>query len=156
LGYLRKIGDQKFRIMYDAPSVSGKRCRKTETLVGVTKKQAEAILAQRKAAIVRGEFASGSDIRMNELFDRFMQVKGERLAPATLHCYDGMLKLYLRPAFGVRKVGSIQATDLVNAYAQWSRRPISGRTVRHTADLMRNVLNRAVKWGILPRNPRHS
>ncbi|MEO6834839.1 MAG: site-specific integrase, partial [Candidatus Tumulicola sp.] len=26
-------------------------------------------------------------------------------------------------------------------------------TVRHAADLMRNVLNRAVKWNIIPRNP---
>ena len=153
MGYLKKIGDKKFRIMYDVPWMNGKRRQKTETLVRTTKRHAEAILAEREAAVVRGECATSGDVRMNELFDRFMQVKAERLAPATLHRYDGLLGVYLRPAFGTRKAGSIRATDLVSAYSQWARRPISGRTVRHAADLMRNVLNRAVKWGILPRNP---
>jgi hypothetical protein len=31
LGYLRKLGDKKFRIMYDIASVDGKRRQKTET-----------------------------------------------------------------------------------------------------------------------------
>ena len=41
MGYLRKIGDKKFRIVYDVISIDGKRRQKTETLFGVTKKQAE-------------------------------------------------------------------------------------------------------------------
>jgi hypothetical protein len=64
LGYLRKIGDKKFRIMYDVVPVNGKRQQKTETLVGVTKKQAEAILAKRKAAVVAGEFTPCADMTM--------------------------------------------------------------------------------------------
>ncbi len=40
LGYLRKIGDKKFRIVYDVISIDGKRRQKTETLFGVTKKPA--------------------------------------------------------------------------------------------------------------------
>jgi integrase len=139
--------------VYDVPSPNGKRRQKTETLLGVTKKQAEATVAAREAAVLRGEYGSGGDIRMNELFDRFMQVKSERLAPASLHRYDGLLGVYLRPTFGTRTVGSVKASDLVSAYARWTQRRISGRTVRHAADLMRNVLNRAVKWGILGRNP---
>lgn len=153
MGYLKKIGDKKFRIVYNVPSLNGKRRQKTETLVGVTKKQAEATVAARGAAVLRGEYGSGSDIQMNELFDRFMQVKADRLAPASLHRYDGLLDVYLRPTFGGRTVDSVKASDLVSAYAQWTKRRISGRTVRHAADLMRNVLNRAVKWGILGRNP---
>jgi len=153
LGYLKKIGDKKFRIVYNVPSLNGKRKQKTETLVGVTKKQAEAIVAAREAAVLRGEYGSGSDIQMNELFDRFMQVKADRLAPASLHRYDGLLDVYLRPAFGTRTAGSVKASDLVSAYSRWTQRRISGRTVRHASDLMRNVLNRAVKWGVIGLNP---
>jgi hypothetical protein len=61
--------------MYDVVSVNGKRQQKTETLVGVTKKQAEAMLAKRKAAVVAGEYLPCADMTMNELFDRFMQAK---------------------------------------------------------------------------------
>ena len=84
MGYLRKVGDKKFRIMYDVVFVNGKRRQKTETLVGVTKKQAEAILAKRKAAVVESEYLPCADMTMNELFDRFMQAKEGRLAATTL------------------------------------------------------------------------
>ena len=103
LGYLRKLGDKKFRIMYDVLSVNGTRRQKTETLIGVTKKQAVAILAKRKAAVVAGEFTPCADMTMNELFDRFMQAKEGRLAATTLQRYESLLRLYLRPAVGAKK-----------------------------------------------------
>ena len=153
MGYLRKVGDKKFRIMYDVMFVNGKRRQKTETLVGVTKKQAEAILAKRKAAVVAGEYLPCADMTMNELFDRFMQAKEGRLAATTLQRYESLLRLYLRPAVGTRKVGSVKAVDLLATYARWSKRPVSGRTVHHAAELLRNVLRRAVKWEVILRSP---
>jgi hypothetical protein len=36
---IRKLGEKKYRIVHDAPSVGGKRKQKTETLDRVTKKQ---------------------------------------------------------------------------------------------------------------------
>jgi hypothetical protein len=105
LGYLRKIGDKKFRIMYDVVSVDGKRRQKTETLVGLTKQQAEAILAKRKAAVVAGEYLPSGDMTMNDLFDRFMQAKQGRLAATTVQRYECLLRLYLRPAVGAKRVG---------------------------------------------------
>ncbi len=152
MGHLRKIREKKFRIVYDVATVDGKRRQRTETLVGVTKAQAEAILAKRKE-VARISGPQGYDMRMNELFDRFMQVKTERLAPNTMQRYEGLLKLYLRPAFGIRMADSVKAGDLVAAYARWSKSGVGVRTIRHAADLMRNVLNRAVKWGIVDRNP---
>jgi integrase len=89
---------------------------------------------------------------MNDLFDRFMQVKADRLAPTTLQRYEGLLQRYLRPAFGGRRVSSVKASDLVGAYAKWSKGRVKGRTVRHAADLTRNVMNRAVKWDLIARN----
>ena len=153
MGYLRKIGDKKFRIMYDVMSVDGKRRQKTETLFGVTKKQAEALLAKRKAAVLSGECIPNADMTMNELFDRFIQSRENRLAASTLQRYEGLLRVYLRPALGTRKVAGVKAVDILAAYARWSKRSVSARTVRHAADLLRNVLRRAVKWEIILRSP---
>jgi integrase len=139
--------------MYDIVSVDGKRRQKTETLVGLTKKQAEAILTQRKAAVVAGEYLPTGDMTMNELFDRFMQSKQGRLAATTAQRYECLLRLYLRPAVGGKKVGSVRTVDLLAVYAQWSKRSVSGRTVRHAADLLRDVLRRAVKWEVILRSP---
>jgi integrase len=153
LGYLRKLGDKKFRIMYDVLSINGTRRQKTETLIGVTKTQALAILAKRKAAVVAGEFTPCADMTMNELFDRFMQTKEGRLAATTLQRYESLLRLYLRPAIGRKKVAGVRAVDLLAVYAQWSKRSVSGRTICHAADLLRNVLRRAVKWEVILRSP---
>lgn len=134
-------------------SVDGKRRQKTETLVGATKKQAEALLAKRKAAVVAGEYLPSGDMTMNELFDRFMQAKQSRLAATTVQRYESLLRLYLRPAVGGKKVRSLRAVDLLAAYAQWSKRSVSARTVHHAAELLRNVLRRAVKWEVILRSP---
>ena len=41
---------------------------------------------------------------MNELFDRFIRVKSDRLVPSTLvQRYEDILRVYLRPAFGRRR-----------------------------------------------------
>jgi integrase len=153
LGYLRKLEDRKYRIIYDLADACGKRRQRTETLVGVTKQEAEAILAQRKREVSRGELPVETEIRMNELFDRFVQVKSDRLAPSTLQRYEGLINVYLLPAFGTMPVSSVKTTDLMTSYARWSKKKVGARTVRHAADLMRNILNRAVKWSLIPRNP---
>ncbi|MGH7737781.1 MAG: tyrosine-type recombinase/integrase [Candidatus Tyrphobacter sp.] len=54
---------------------------------------------------------------------------------------------------GAKKVGGVRAVDLLAAYAQWSKRSVSGRTIHHAADLLRNVLRRAVKWEVILRSP---
>ena len=153
MGYLKKLENRKFRIVYDVMSVNGKRRQKTETLVGVTKNQAAAILARRTTAVLAGEAPGNSTISMNQLFDRFIEAKRDRLAATTLQRYEGLLRLYLRPVFGTRKVASIRPVDLLAAYAHWSKRSVSARTVRHAVDLLRNVLRRAVKWEIIARSP---
>ncbi len=153
MGYFRKIGDKKFRIMYDVVSLNGNRRQEIETLAGVTKKQAEAILAKRKAAVVAGEYLPCTDMTMNELFNRFMQAKEGRLAATTLQRYECLLRLYLRPVVGSKKVAAVRAVDLLAAYAQWSKRSVSGRTIRHAAELLRNALRRAVKWDVILRSP---
>jgi integrase len=90
---------------------------------------------------------------MNDLFDRFMQAKENRLAATTLQRYEGLLRLYLRPAFGAKRVANVKAVDILAAYAEWSKRSISARTVRHAAELLRNVFRRATKWEIILRSP---
>jgi hypothetical protein len=82
-----------------------------------------------------------------------MQTKEGRLAATTLQRCESLLRLYLRPAIGRKKVAGVGAVDLLAMYAQWSKRSVSGRTICHAADLLRNVLRRAVKWEVIVRSP---
>lgn len=149
---IRKLGDKKYRIVYDAPPRNGKRRQMTETLVGVTKAKAEAILADRKRSVTGGQFVADQEMTCNDLFDRFMEVKSKKCAATTLQRYDSLLRTYLRPRSGKMPLGKLKTADLVSAYALWSRSDITARTVLHAHDLMRNALNRAVKWSLVTRS----
>jgi integrase len=149
---IRKLGDKRYRIVYDAPPRNGKRRQMTETLVGVTKAKAEAILADRKRSVTGGQFVADLEMTLNDVFDRFMEVKSKKCAATTLQRYDSLLRTYLRPRFGKIALGELKAADLVSAYALWSRSDVTARTVLHAHDLMRNALNRAVKWAIVSRS----
>jgi hypothetical protein len=53
MGYLKRIGDKRYRVQYDRLPENDKRRLKRETLDNVTKKQAETILAQRDSRSAR-------------------------------------------------------------------------------------------------------
>jgi integrase len=152
LGYIKRLADKKYRIIYDAPLRNGKRRQKTETLVGVTKAQAESVLAERKRAVIGGDFIADAAMTVNELFDRFMTAKSRKCAPTTLQRYDSLMRTYLRPAFGTVTLAKLKTVHLVSAYATWSEKGTSAATLLHAHDLMRNTLNRAVKWDVVPRS----
>lgn len=158
MGYLKRLADKRYRIKYEIPPTNGRtRQQKTETLLGVTKKEAEAILASRQAQVSSGNYKS-EDITVSMLFERFMEVKKTaKRAPATLARYDTLYATYIGPAFKDIPLKSLRQQHLTDAYAQWSKegksgRPLSARTVRHAHDLLRGMLNYAVRREMVVRN----
>jgi hypothetical protein len=86
--------------MYDLPRIGGKRRQKTETLVGVTRKQTEIYVAEHEKMVIGGDYVEDSGITLNDVFDRFTTAKRRNCAATTLQRYDGLLRKYLRPTFG--------------------------------------------------------
>jgi integrase len=158
MGFLKKLADKKYLIKYNVSPANGKaRQQKTETLKGVTKKQAEAILAQRKAQVTSRTYIQ-EQINVSMLFEHFMAAKnaGNR-APTTLARYGTLYTTYIKPAFGTMLLKNLDQHHLTDAYSRWSLKgksghPLSPRTVRHIHDLMRGMLNYAVRKGKVSRN----
>jgi integrase len=158
MGFIKKLGNRKYLIKFNVPPTNGKaRQQKTETLKGCTKKQAEAILAERKARVASGNYIQ-EQITVSMLFDRFMAVKraGSR-APTTLARYGTLYRTYIEPAFGAMLLKNLDQQHLTDAYSRWlikgkSGRPLSARTIRHVHDLIRGMLNYAVRKGKASRN----
>lgn len=83
MGYLKRLADKKWRIRYDVSSRNdGRRKQKAETLVNVTKPQAEAILADRKRGIVAGEYIL-EDLTVTELF---CAIRAVQITTCANHC----------------------------------------------------------------------
>jgi integrase len=146
---IKRVGEKKYRIVYDVPPGNGRpRQQKRETLVGVTKQEAEAIRAQRVEAIRKGEYIRETDMAMAELFEKFMATRRKQLAPTSLDRYTSLIATYLTPELGAVKVAALRKRHLIEAFEAWrdrgGRQP-SGRTIKHAFDLLRAVLNWAVR-----------
>lgn len=156
MGCLKRIGDKKYRIVYDLPS-NGKRKQKTETLNGVTRPEAEAILAKRKAQVSSADYAF-EEITISTLFVRFMQSRETaQCSPKTLERYGTLYASYIEPAFRSMLLKDLQPHHLVTAYGQWLKKgkggkPLSPRTVRHIHNLVRGMLGYAVRKDLVARN----
>lgn len=153
---IRRLTDKKYRIVYNVPS-NGKRKQKTETLAGVTKKEAEAIYAQRMKEVSDGKYAApNGGMTCDDLFVRFMKSRARLCAPSTLQQYEVMLKVRLRPSFGAKKLADIKTIDILSAYESWADSKVGARTIIHAHNLLRATLNKAVKWELISRSPADS
>lgn len=114
-------------------------------------------MAQREA-----QFAPGNYIQerttVSMLYELFIESKrkGKR-APTTLGRYGTLYKTYIEPAFGNMALNDLKQEHLTDAYARWSikgksGRPLGARTVRHVHDLIRGMLNYAVRKEKVSRN----
>lgn len=164
MGYLKRFGDKKYRIQYAVLPRDGKRQLKRETLEGVSKKQAEAILAQREAEVLaqRKALENGDqtkdEIDLATLFDLFLAQKRSSKEDNTIRRYETLVKLYLRSRFGVMQAKQLRPHHLMTAYSDWlehgreGRKAVSAKTIRHVHELLRNILNWGLRRELLSRN----
>jgi integrase len=146
---IKRVGEKKYRIVYDIPPVDGRpRQQKRETIIGVTKHEAEAIRAKRIEAIKKGEYVCETDMAMAHLFEKFMATRRKRLAATSVDRYASLIATYLKPELGSIKVTALRKQHLIAAFEAWQdrdgRRP-GGRTIKHAFDLLRAILNWAVR-----------
>lgn len=158
-GHLKRIGENKYRIVYDAPKgIDGKRKLKTETIFG-NKKAAEAALSDRVTAIQRGDYIDSGKLTVHDLFQRFMEGSESSLAATTRQRYAGIVKHHIDPSLGKIVLSQLSPLHLEQAYAKWLQQGrirekggLSHRTVLHYHRLLHRVLSQAVKWRLATRN----
>lgn len=158
MGYLKRLGDKKYRIVYDVAPRDGKvRQQKTETLVGVTKPEAEAYLAKRKSETNFG-LRIPEEVAIATLYERFRESRVvARRSPKTIERYDQLYNSYIGPAFGHLQVQNLRQEHLCAAYVRWSKkgvggRPLGARSLRHIHDLIRAMLHYAIRKELVARN----
>lgn len=76
-----------------------------------------------------------------------------RVRERTHRDYVWLLKKYIRPSLGERRLDQLKALELQKLYGELSAQGLSPRTVRYAHTVLRNALEQAVKWGMIARNP---
>ncbi len=153
-GQIISRGERTFLVrVYMGRDESGKRKYHNKTIHG-NKKDAQAYLNQVLRDKDLNLFAEPSKKTLNEYLDQWLEstVKS-RVRDRTYRDYCSLLDRYIRPALGGRRISQIGPMEIQAVYGQLTERGLSARTVRYAHGILRDALQQAVKWQLLPRNP---
>lgn len=157
-GQIEPRGDDCYRIKvftgYEQDEMGRlKRCYHSETIHG-TKKEAERRLTMLLNELDRGTFIKETKETLNQYLDRWLAVAAKpRVSPSTYADYVWLLKTYVRPVLGKKRLAQVKPVDIQALYTAMLEKGLSARTVRYTHSVLRSALGQAVRWQIIAQNP---
>jgi integrase len=165
---LRHVADPNRWLARVFISRDAKNRQQTQSkVVHGSRRQAEAVLAemlQRKGA---GGLSPRSSMRLVDLANEWITHKARTVSPRTLGGYEDVLRRYVLPSLGHRKIadlhlreidrlyGLMLAGQLPKAHEDDDQPPaaLSPRSVRLAHTALSQALSQAVSWGLLTVNP---
>jgi hypothetical protein len=114
-----------------------------------TKKNAEKELVRLVNEIQTGSYTELSGVTVGKYLDRWLEAMKENVKPTTLYTYGKHVKQW-KIMIGVILLPKLSAMDVQLAMGKFN---VSSATKRVLLITLQSALNRAVKWGLLSRNP---
>jgi integrase len=135
-------------------NANGKRQFFTKTIQG-NKKAAQEFLTEKLREKDLGHLVIDADSStLDEYLDRWLQAAAKpRVRLRTHYEYQQLLRRYVRPALGSRKLSSITPLDIQTLYSRLLEKGLSARTVRYLHNVLSSALKQAVKWRLVTQNP---
>jgi integrase len=159
-GHIRQRNAGSWRIKaYLGRDESTGRKRYAERTVKGTKREAQKALAKLVTEVTEGRYASPGTTTVNELLERWLELKAHQVQTGTHDSYGWIIERYLSPKIGSARLARLRTADLDRLYASLLRsggeggKPLSPRTVRLCHVVMRQALAQARRWGMLTINP---
>ena len=148
----RKPGVWELRVELGRDAITGRRRQLSRTFRG-GKRDAETALNQLLADAGKGAF-SGTDARVSDLLERWLDLSEADLSPTTLRRYRGLIDVHIAGALGDRPLHKIRTSDLDAFYLALVRQVgLAPATVRQVHAILRRALGQAVRWGWIVSNP---
>jgi len=159
-GYLKKQnnkhgikGKESYRIgVYLGKDDDGKKCYQWETIKGGKKKAQERlqeILHQKNTGMLA--IPKGT---LGEFIERWLKEYAKtNLSPRTAEGYESIYHSRLKSELGLVMLKDLKPAHIQKYYADLQASGKTSSTARHHAMMLHRVLEHAVKWQLLPRNP---
>lgn len=145
-------GKTRYRVVVDAGMVNGRRKQVSGTFD--TRRDAKAFLARTRADVEAGRFIGRSKDTLADQVNAWLVAKDGTVRPGTLYDYASGIKPYLE-ALGARPVQQITRADVEAVVSAQVAAGRAQRTVSYNLGLLRQVLDRCVEEGLVPRNVAH-
>ncbi|MBP9946340.1 MAG: hypothetical protein KBH14_08090 [Vicinamibacteria bacterium] len=135
-----------------------------ETLHNCEREDAVAYLKKKVAEVAERRPGDGpSRTTFKQLAERYLEIRGPKLAPAWKKTVERMLETHFYPRFGAKRADQIRATDLVRFRHDRENDPIPGRldetakvsgpTINREVAVFMAILNFGEAEGWIERNP---
>jgi integrase len=127
--------------------------RRQVTQTAHTKREAERIKTALLTHIDNGTLAEPKGT-LGEFLNRWLEEYAiPNLSPTTVQEYKNVIFTHINPDLGNVNLKNLRPEHLQKYYAAKLSNGLSTTTVRHHAMMLHRVLDHAVKWGLLARNP---
>lgn len=152
-GSIAARGRDTYLVRVYLGEVNGKRHYANHTVHG-SRAAAQQFLEDRLREQRTGDFVEPATLTLGDWLDRWLKhVMTRKVTPKTLRGYQDILRLYVRPRLGARRLADLTTADVQAVYTAMVDRGLSPRTVRHVHAALRPALEKAVQWRLLARNP---
>jgi len=159
-GHIKERSPGHWAIVLDVRNPeTGKRKRRWHSFTG-TKRQAETECARLISELRSGVSIEPSRLTVRDFFERWLEHMKSQLTPRSHERYSELARKNLIPLIGNSLLAKLQPAAISQAYAralESGRRNgkggLSPRTVHYMHRVLRQALQQAVNWQLLPRNP---
>lgn len=160
-GHIRKRGKESWSIIIDlGRDETGKRRQKWATVRGL-RADAERELRRLLTSLDQGTFVEPNKLVVGEYLEQWLKNYAKSsVSGKTFERYADIVRSHLIPAFGSIPLLKLQPLHIQGYYTkalESGRRNglggLSAQTVLHHHRVLREALNRAIKWRLLIRNP---
>lgn len=117
-----------------------------------TEQAARAAMTIAKADYLRGGATLPDSVTVGEWLERWLQRKKPRLAAKTFHNYTQLIKRYIKPHLGRRKLQALRPADLHALYTVLTDKGL-GDTQRQVHNVLHAAFDEAVRLELIVRNP---
>lgn len=129
----------------------GRRLRKS--VQGATRKEVQDAVRAVIRNVEDGVPPPTRSPRLGEFLTRWLGAVRPRLRPSTYVSYEGIVRLHLTPELGHITIDKLSVENIASLVVSKQRDPeLSATTVRYILLILRNALNKAVRWGLIARN----
>lgn len=120
---------------------------------GRTRAEARQRLADLKRDHAVGELVAPSRVTVAEHMEAWLEANRGNWRPSTASGYEGIVRNYIVPAWGRRKLQALTAADIARQYGRWRDAGVGRRTLAIIHARLHRALRQAVLWGAISRNP---
>ena len=100
----------------------------------------------------QGALVAGRSPRLDEFLSLWLKTIEGSIRPSTYVSYEGIARRHLVPMLGRTTLERLSIHDIAALMARKRTEGLSPRTVQYVLFILRNALNKAVRWGITSRN----